>query len=84
MLIPFINAVKCAECRCFLEKGDAYKVTESSGFWIYGSRETKYYCLEHRKPYSRMNVWRDGCSYYGEIQMNEDGTPVGYVKAKKK
>lgn len=49
---PFKDKVKCAECRCWLDKSDAYKV-ENYGF--YGSYD-EYFCRTHKKPYNEWTV----------------------------
>ena len=74
------ETVSCNQCYCLIDKKNAQRVVNVA----FGDR---YYCGAHRKPYNRIvpiNLWGDEkIQYWGEIQMNEDGTPVGYKKIQK-
>jgi hypothetical protein len=71
-----LETVSCQECKCLIYKKDASKV--NFNFWDI------YYCLAHKKPYSRVESTngrfrQDGKTethYYGEVEMNKDGTPI--------
>lgn len=77
--------VSCETCKCLLYKSDARMVLVN-GVEV-------YYCQAHKKPYTRI---RGGAQqydwgsvtdytpirYFGEVEMTEDGTPVGYKKIK--
>lgn len=76
------EVVKCDECFCWLDKKDAQEVNVS---WVDMNHcWSRYYCGAHKKPYTELCQSFGERTYYGEIQMNEDGTPVGYVKANEK
>jgi len=79
-LDPFADKVKCYECRHWIDKSDAQKV-EASGFYD-GDR---WYCQLHKKPYSRVRTYAFAdlaTRFFGEVEMNKDGTPIGYKKIK--
>jgi len=67
-----VEVVKCLECSALVSIEDAY--TTRHNYWV------EYYCRAHKKPYSRFSVSLSGLRYYGEVEMLEDGTPVGYIK----
>ena len=78
--------VKCDECHCILEEKDAQHVESFEGVICEFFRSTKYYCGEHKKPYKKF-VLREHSGdhrFYGEVEVSEDGTPVGYKKIKKR
>ena len=73
------EAVACTECGVMVLNRMAQSVSVG-----YGSGPR--YCQAHRKSYSKMfeaNVL-GGRRYYAELQVSEDGTPIGYVKEKVK
>ena len=81
---PFEDKVKCEECKHWVDKYDCsdvdYNVAHS---FMYPIREKLYYCPEHTKPYSRKTDY--SCSdtkYFKEIEVDKDGTPLGYKKIK--
>lgn len=47
----------------------------SGDYWL-------MYCPEHKKPYTTKSLDYSirGATYYGKFEVEEDGTPVGYVK----
>ena len=74
------ETVKCDECKHIIEKEDAQCViTKDIYSPSYILTSSNYYCPMHKKPYSRI-VDRIGESYYAELEVSEDGTPVGYTK----
>lgn len=74
---PFKDKVKCHECKHWIDKSDAHKVEVNSYYAV-----TEYYCPMHKKPYTRKISCMYPVSYYGEVGMDEDGTPIGYTKKK--
>jgi len=68
------DTVSCEICKCLLKKDDAKEVNTRTDM---GSLSW-YYCQTHKKPYTR--IWSG--LYFGQVEMTEDGTPVGYVKKK--
>ena len=70
-----LETVKCEECKCLLEKRDAQEVD----FRAFMVDSQNYYCEVHRKPYSSVTDFV-GKKYFGEVEMDKDGTPIGYVK----
>jgi hypothetical protein len=66
----------CSTCGCYIEETRAQKVECARLLQtVY-----LYYCVEHRKPYGRMQTW-DG-KFFATIEVDEDGTPIGYKKVK--
>jgi len=73
--------VSCEECKCLIHKDDAQKVKYRDGYCTLDN----YYCGEHNKPYNEIRAYDiTNVRYYGEIQMELDGTPIGYKKIIKK
>jgi len=73
-----IEVVKCDKCSSLVSLDDAQKV---SG--VHGTQE--YYCDEHKVPYNKKRYFYDGTTgeriaFYGEVEMDEKGTPIGYTK----
>ncbi len=79
---PFKDKVKCTECKHWIDKSDASSVLHRGG--IYYSQFIDWYCPMHKKPYTRYIMAFPNNLYYGEVRMEEDGTPVGYKKIDKK
>lgn len=77
---PFADKVKCYECKLWTDKTDASKV---SGLGMFGLIND-WYCPTHKKPYTRIIRASPNSLYFGEVLMEEDGTPVGYQKIKPK
>ena len=72
--------IPCETCKCLINKSDAYEVATNQ----YGSG-TLYYCQTHKPSYSKVEYALTVSSihaYYKELQVTEDGTPVGYKKVK--
>lgn len=72
-----VELVKCSECNCLIEINDAQCINHSMGL-------DKYYCKKHQKPYKRVSTCFYNCvfnlKYYAEIEVDENGIPVGYIK----
>lgn len=80
---PFKDKVKCEKCKCWLDKSDAQEVRIEGGMVVF----SEFYCPIHRVPYDRVRY--DGHFYlpphfYREVEVLEDGTPIGYEKKKEK
>lgn len=75
---PFKNKVKCEECKHWVDKTDASVVSYSGSFGYYYS----YFCSMHKKPYTRTITAFPRNLFFGEVLMEQDGTPVGYEKIK--
>lgn len=77
------DEVKCDTCKHKIDRADAQIVD-------CGSRMTMIYCPEHKKPYSRTEInWEPDektgynaqrQAYYAELEVDEQGVPVGYKK----
>lgn len=77
----------CETCGCLIEIGEEQEVRFNTfTSFVYGLGYTSsYYCKSHKKPYNKFYLDFDGeRRYHGEVEMCEDGTPVGYVKKKTK
>lgn len=81
---PFKNKVKCEECKLWLDKEDAYVVKHDTLNLFYSNLFlTLYYCPKDKKPYTRSKyVSFENNKYYAELEVEKDGTPVGYKKIK--
>lgn len=77
---PFADKVKCDECKHWIDKSDAQQVS-CTGLYNF----IRSYCPLHKKPYSKVTKWSHPYRYFGELEMNEEGIPIGYepVKVKK-
>lgn len=78
------DLVTCADCRCQLKDYNAIEVKVIS-LGLYGPN-TSYltYCRRCKPPFNEVRY--DDMShalYFGQVQMNEKGEPVGYIKDKK-
>lgn len=70
--------VTCEHCKCWLNEEDAQRV--KTPFL------THYYCQAHKVPYSRIkfDFYSDTPRrYFKEVEVTEDGEPVGFTKVKK-
>lgn len=76
-LDPFKDKGKCDECKHWLDKYDLQVVKVYSNYGSYESR----FCPLHKKPYSRRESSGGRQRYFGELEITEDGEPVGYKKA---
>lgn len=77
---PFANKVKCNECKAWIDKTDASTV---KSFGLFGET-ADYYCPVHKKPYARYILAYPNNIYFAEIEVDEDGVPVGYKKVNHK
>lgn len=73
---PFADKVKCSECRHWVDRSDAQRISHSA----YGYSFDEFYCPTHKKPYSRSSSTGMGWRYFGEIEMTEDGKPIAPKK----
>jgi len=76
------NKVICETCKCWLSKEDAQRV-HVIAYWD----DYFYYCRSHKKPYAKLVIGDDRkdknlIQYYREVEVTEDGIPVGYKKIK--
>ena len=87
---PSPETVKCEECKCLIEKNDAHKVVNSghylnlSSYIMYDDKLVygdKYYCISHKKPYTRTLYDR---YFSAEVEVTRSGEPIGYIKAPEK
>ena len=74
---PKPETVKCEECKCLLEKSDAHKVANFGHLITYND---DYYCVSHKKPYTKTLYNR----YFSSMEVTEQGEPIGYIKATEK
>lgn len=78
---PFENKVKCEECKLYTDKSDAQKVKETNT--RYYEQAEIYYCKAHKVPYDECFTNRAGlCFYFKRMEVDKDGTPLGYKKLK--
>lgn len=77
------ETVECDTCKHLIRREVAQRVEVE----LYTTIE-RWYCPEHKKPYSKVfyRTYLGGSpiAYYGEVQMTEDGTPIGYMKIPEK
>lgn len=78
----FEDKVKCDECKHWIDKYDASSVDAGYNMWL--GLTILWYCPMHKKPYSRFISAQPENLYFGEVQMDKDGTPIGYEKIKEK
>lgn len=69
--------VQCDECSCIIEKKDAQIIKVISLF-----STVRFYCQAHSKPYDELWAITETTKYFGRIEMDEKGEPVGYKKIK--
>lgn len=68
----------CTDCGAYIDKINEVLTESGSKF---------YFCGKCKKPYSRTEggfFTRGVYKYFAEVEVTEEGIPVGYVKAKKK
>lgn len=75
---PFKDRVKCQECKHWIDRSDASIVKTVSSWGIH----EYWYCPMHKKSYNSFFSGHPKNIYFGEVQMEEDGTPVGYIRKK--
>lgn len=70
------DEVKCDTCKHKIDRIDAQTI--KFGYI------TETYCPEHKKPYSKIktNDFNYNRRYYAELEVDEQGVPVGYKKIK--
>lgn len=67
--------VKCADCGAYIDE-----INEVTKITPYGSIH-EFHCGKCRKPYNRVIIGTEVTKYFGEIEMNKEGEPVGYIKS---
>lgn len=77
---PFVDKVKCEECKHWIDRDDASKV---KAHHLLSRPFDEWYCPMHKKPYDEKTTYIYPHRYYGRVEMEEDGTPVGYIKKPK-
>jgi hypothetical protein len=78
---PFKNKVKCEECKHYIDKSDAQEVKIFTS--ILWDVNYKFYCPMHRRPYSRIDKYLGLRRYFNEMEVTEEGEPIGYIKKSK-
>lgn len=77
---PLKDYVKCMKCKCLLKQQDASKVFYS-GYGFY-----EYFCQADAPAYSRVEAkgygMRNESAFFGEVEVDALGVPVGYTKKK--
>ena len=81
---PFKDKVNCEECRGWFDVEDCQEI-KTVGFH---SNYLNFYCPTHKKDYDKKYSYsfkKDGLthlgfSYFKELEVSEDGTPIGYKK----
>lgn len=68
--------VKCETCKCLLDKNDAQLIAQIGSL----SKLVVYYCNSHRKNYDSVILHYPKNTYFKELEVDENGEPVGYVK----
>lgn len=78
-----VEVVLCHDCGVVISGNYGQKVTFTDGANFRGSGFFTY-CSIHRKPYDRIVLpyfmYSHEKRYYKEMQVDEDGIPVGYRK----
>lgn len=74
---PFADKRKCAECKAYFDLDDMSPVCLDGMY-------TEFYCPAHKKPYTKYNFAFSGVYYFAEMQVDENGTPIGYKKIESK
>lgn len=69
---PFKDKVKCEECKCWLDKYDAKKLTV---YGVFGKYENLY-CKSHAPKYDEMHTFSPDITYFGRCEVSKDGTPI--------
>jgi len=76
---------KCETCGAYIDKINKVNIWDINkvNIWDGVLELTTYYCGTCKKPYTKKHVLYYGADkYFGEVEMSEDGTPVGYKKIK--
>lgn len=77
------ETVSCEVCKHVILKTDAQKIKHtpySGAMWSIPAHMT-YYCPEHKRKYDKSYVgYGFSLHFLKEMEVEEDGTPVGYVK----
>lgn len=86
---PFKDKVKCETCKCWLDKSDAHRVDLGGDrqwsyydyiiSWNSIDSNNIFYCRIHKPNYTK----KIGNSFFKELEVTEDGEPVGYKKLDK-
>ena len=71
--------VKCEECKHYIDIGDAQKVIQMYAYTFIPT-ENIYYCPLHKKRYYKKLFLDFKTKYFGEMEMNNEGEPIGYKK----
>lgn len=84
---PAPETVSCETCKHIIFKRDAQEIEHQGYIWslYFSGKRTRYYCPEHKRNYSSSSVDNNHRThYYKEMEVDENGVPVGYVKEEKK
>lgn len=84
------EVVSCKICKCLVNKYDAQKVVHEfflNNHITYASVFSEFYCKKDIRPYNRkkskiITPETLEYKYYKEIEVDEQGEPVGYKKIK--
>ena len=85
--------VKCEECKCLIHREDAQvvEIRSANSYFYSDSCHKDYYCKSHKKSFDFIkydvfdyNHGRALKYFKKEVEVSEDGTPVGYTKIKNK
>lgn len=81
-----VEIVPCEDCKCLMYKKHAQEI-DYIFKWVFApSKESKrYYCPNHKKNYDSQVYGHDSYRslYFKEMEVDENGEPVGYKKIKK-
>ncbi len=87
---PSSPTVTCEDCKCEVKEENAYKVKvgrkyiDISPNWYYTKHDKSsdpfYYCKRCKPNFSRIELEPDCEYYYKELEVTQDGEPVGYKK----
>lgn len=70
----------CAKCKHIVLKKDMTSVQWTSTLYVRYSG-VEWYCPEHKPGYSRLfSLGFSHHQYFKEMEVSEDGTPIGYIK----
>lgn len=75
--------VECDDCGHIISKKRAQIVAVKNYF--FSDPIHYFYCELHKKPYDRENrMGYTNSTFFREMEVSEDGTPIGYKKIEKK
>lgn len=73
------RTTSCNVCFCLIKTKDAYRVKDSTSFYFRVGNI--YYCTKCKPNYTEIrNKGSLGTVFYKQIEVDEKGEPIGYIK----